>query len=146
MRREYSRTERLERASLRVAMHIRGLWEEKGSSDTRLLESLFLPDELVLAGRSRSFEGRGRREHVVPRLVIIDECHKMLERGETDAAIAAFIREHVKIVLISDDECRRLDRAAQLGLRQTMPVGWQFGDDLFARLKVAQIEWDPINS
>jgi hypothetical protein len=144
MRREFSRAERLERASLRVAMHIRGLWEEKGSSDTRLLESLFLPDELVLAGRSRSYDGKGRREHVVPRLVIIKECHDMLERGETDDAIAAFIREHVKIVMISNDECERLDRAARPGLRQTMPIGWIIGDDVFARLKTAQIEWDPI--
>ena len=67
----FSPAERLERASLRVAMHIRGMWEEKGSSDTRLLEALFLPDELTVVGRSRSYEGKGHREHVVPRLVII---------------------------------------------------------------------------
>ena len=145
MRKEYSREDRLERACLRVAMHIRGLYEEKGSSDTRLLEGLFLPDELVLAGRSRAYTGKGRREHVVPRLVIIKECHDMLERGETDEAVAVFIREHVKIVMISDEECSRLDRSAQLGLRQTMPNGWKVGDDVFERLRVAQIEWDPVS-
>jgi len=78
MTNDFSRAERLERASLRVAMLIRGMWEEKGSSDTRLLETLLLPDDLTIVGRSRALRGKGRREHVVPRLVIIAECHKML--------------------------------------------------------------------
>lgn len=140
---EFSPAERLERASLRIAMHIRGMWEEKGSSDTRLLEALFLPDELTVVGRSRAFNGKGRREHVVPRLVIIKECHRMIEAGETDQAVAELIRNHAKIVLISAEECERLDRSAHLGLRQSMPVGWKFGDDVFARLNMAKIEWDP---
>ncbi len=140
----FSPRERLERASLRVAMHIRGLWEEKGSSDTRLLEALLIPDELVLVGRSKAFPGKGRREHVVPRLVIIAECHGMLAKGATDEAIAAFIRDHVKIVMISEDECRRLDRSTDLGLRQRMPADWKVGDDVFARLKAAGIDWEPL--
>lgn len=144
MRREYTRTERLERASLRAAMHIRGLWEEKGSSDTRLLEGLLLPDDLVVAGRSRAWTGVGRREHVVPRKVVIDECHRLLAQGEDDAVIAALIRDHVRIVLITREECDRLDRRDALGLRQRMPEGWRFGDDIHARLTAAGILWDPI--
>ncbi len=144
MKRNYTRDELWERASLRAAMHIRGLWEEKGSSDTRLLEALFLPDTFTVVGRSRAYVAPGRREHVVPRVVVVGECHDMLERGEPDAAIAAFIREHVKVVLVSKEECERMDRRDQLGLRQAMPAGWKFGDDVFARLAAAGIEWDPV--
>lgn len=143
MRREYSFDERYDRACLRAAMNIRGLWEEKGSSDTRLIEGLLLPDEFTVVGRSRAFSGRGRREHVIPRLVVIKAVHDMLERGATDGQIAEFIRAHVKIVMISDEECLKLDRKNQLGLRQRMPMGWAFGDDIYARLSVAEIDWAP---
>ncbi len=131
---------------MRVAQHIRGLYEEKGSSDTRLLEALLLPDELTVMGRSKAWSGGGRREHVVPRRVVIEHCHNMIEAGEKDAAVAAFIREHVKIVLITKDEAARLDSSAQLGLRQTMPAGWQVGDDVYARLHAAGIEWTPASA
>jgi hypothetical protein len=77
-------------------MHIRGLWEERGSSDTRLLEGLFLPDALTLAGHSKAFGGKGRREHVVPRRVIVQECHRMLGQGATDEELAKLIRDHVQ--------------------------------------------------
>lgn len=144
MKRNYTRDELWERASLRAAMHIRGLWEEKGNSDTRLLDALILPDVFTLVGRSRAWSPPGRREHVIPRVVVVNECHRMLERGEADDVIAAFIRKHVQIVLISTEECARLDSRDQLGLRQTMPAGWSFGDDVFARLVTAGIEWDPV--
>lgn len=145
MRREYAFEERHERACLRAAMNIRGLWEEKGSSDTRLIEGLLLPDEFTVVGRSRAFSAPGRREHVIPRRVVIKEVHDMLERGATDAQIAIFIRDHVKIVRISNEECSRLDRKDQLGLRQRMPTGWAFGDDIYARLSAANIEWVSTN-
>ncbi|HTM79462.1 hypothetical protein [Asticcacaulis sp.] len=138
----YTTEERLERACQRVAMHIRGLWEEKGSSDTRLLDGLFMPDEFTVVGKSHNYDGKGRREHVVPRLVIIKECHAMLERGESDLAIAKFIRDHVRIVLISKEEQERLDQSEQLALRQTMPLGWTFGGDVYARLTKANIQWN----
>ena len=66
----------------------------------------------------------------------------MLERRESDQAIARSIRDPVRIVLISPEECERLDRRAQMGLRQTMPGSWKIGDDIFARLTEANIEWD----
>lgn len=140
---QYSDQERWERASLRAVHHMRGLWEEKGSSDTRLLEAFFLPDEFTIIGQSQQYDGFGRREHVIPRLVIIHECHRMLEAGRMDAEIAQFLRDHVRIVLISHEECRRLDRKDGLGLRQTMPENWVFGDSIFARLDAAEIRWEP---
>jgi hypothetical protein len=140
--------ELLNRACLRAAMVIRGMWEEKGSSDTRLLEEPLIPDRLTLVGRSRALKPgeRHHREHVVPRLVIIKECHRRLHDGALDSEIAAFIRDTVRIVLISGDECRRLDRRNELGLRQLMPSDWQPGGDLFARLHAAGIKWEPVGS
>jgi hypothetical protein len=145
MHRHFDDAELLDRACLRVAMLIRGMWEEKGSSDTRLLEEPLLPDRLTIVGRSRALKpGEGyRREHVVPRLVILKECHQRLSGGASDAEIAAYIRDHIRIVLITNDECRRLDRRDELGLRQVMPPDWQSGGDPFARLEAAGIEWDP---
>lgn len=140
---KYTDEERLDRACLRVAMHIRGLWEEKGSSDTRLLEGLLIPDELTVAGQSNAYNGKGRREHVVPRKVIVDECHEMLRRGEDDARIARFIKDHLKIVLITHEECELLDRKANHGMKQAMPTDWVVGGDAFARLTAAGIAWTP---
>jgi hypothetical protein len=138
----------LDRACLRVAMVIRGMWEEKCSSDTRLLENLLIPDRLTVVGRSRALKPgeRYHREHVVPRLVIIKTCHQMLCDGASDAEVAGYIRDHVRIVLITEDESRRLDRLDGVGLKQVMPKGWQSGGDLFARLQAAAIEWDPVSS
>ena len=140
---KYTDEERLDRACLRVAMHIRGLYEERGSSDTRLLEALFIPDEFTVVGQSEAYAGKGRREHVVPRRVIVKECHEMLRNGRDDAEIARFIKDHVKIVLITPEECERLDRKVHYGLRQSMPKGWVVGDDVFARLVTAGISWTP---
>lgn len=138
----FSDAELHRRAALRVALHIRGLWEEKGSSDSRLLEALLLPDRFTLSGRSHAAQGAGCREHVVPRKVVVDECHRMLARGNSDDDIAAFIQDHVRIVVISNEERILLDR--HLGLRQRMPDGWRPGDDIYARLRRAGISWSPV--
>jgi hypothetical protein len=140
---KFDKSELYARATLRVAMHIRGLWEERGASDTRLLEGFFIPDVFTVVGKSHAFDGVGHREHVVPRRVVLLECHRMLADGANDAAIAELIRDHVKIVLITRDECARLDQRTQLGLRQVMPASWKFGDDIFARLAAAKIGWSP---
>jgi hypothetical protein len=142
----FSPEERLEQASLAAALQIRELWQQKCSSEARLLEAISLPDALTLIGYSKSFTGNGRREHVVPRAVIIEECHRMLVRGATDEALAKVIRHHVKIVMISDEECERLDSVAQFEVRPTMPRDWRFGDNPFARFEMAGIEWIPIAS
>jgi hypothetical protein len=78
--------------------------------------------------------------NTIPRLVIIEERHRMLVRGAADEQIARFIGDHVKIVVISDEAWERLDRVAHLGPRQTMPEDWKFGDSPFARLEAAGIK------
>ena len=107
-----------------------------------------IPSRLVTVGKSKGLEpgDKAHREHVVPRLAIIKECHSRLCDHASDDEIAALIRDHTRIVLITEEECRRLDRKDQHGLRQIMPTEWAFGGDLFARLRTAGIEWDPVVS
>lgn len=135
--RNFSIDQRFERASVRVAIVMRGMWEEKSSSDTRLLLPPLIPDEFVTVGVS--LEGSEHSEHVVPRKVICDECHKLIENGATNEEVAAFIRKHLKIVRISKEEQRRLDKSVHFNLRQKMPIGWGIGDDVYDRLKAAGI-------
>lgn len=115
-----------------------GMWEEKGSSDTRLLLPPLIPDEYVTVGES--IAGREHREHVIPRKVICEECHKLFSAGESTEAIAQFIRKHLMIVYISKQEQYRLDSGKELNLRQRMPDNWSFENgDPFARLQQAGI-------
>jgi hypothetical protein len=143
--RNFSDSELLERACLRVAMFMRGMWEEKGSSDSRLLFDPWIPDKLVIAGRSRACVGEVYREHVVPRVHIANEVHRMFAAGCTDQQAAFYIREHVKIVEITKAEAARLDGKSNSNVKTKMPDGWQPGGDIYARLKFAGIEWDPIS-
>lgn len=106
---EFSDAEILERACLRVAMFMRGMWEEKGSSDTRLLLDPWIPDRLTVVGRSRGCTGKVYREHVVPRVHIANEVHRMFADGSDDRAVASYIRDHLKIIEISKEEANLLD-------------------------------------
>ncbi len=125
-------------------MVIRGMWDETKSSDTRLLDSPLIPDRLVTVGRSKAYAGKGRREHVVPRRVLIMRIHEMLDQKASDEAIADFIMQHNKIVLVTNEEARRMDSVTEVGLRQDMPDDWSFGGNLYRRLEMAEIEWEPI--
>ncbi len=126
-------------------MHIRGLWEETGRSDTRLLEALFLPDQLTFAGRSRALDGAVRREHVVPRRRVIRECIALLEANKSDADLARLIRRLVRIVHLTPQESARLDRPrGEGGVKQDMPSGWAVDGDIYARLVGEGISWEPV--
>lgn len=144
MRREYTPEERLRRAAWRAAIVIRSMWQEKGSSDTRLVERPIIPDDLTIVGRSKNFTGSGKREHIVPRKIIVDHCHRMLEAEDSDATIermAVFIVEHLKIVWVTDEEADELNRP---GIKQSMPSDWTIGGDVFARLNKAGLVWEPL--
>jgi hypothetical protein len=141
--RDFTDAELLERASLRVAMFMRGMWEEKDSSDSRLLFDPWLPDRLTTVGRSKACMGEVYREHVVPRVLIAKAVHEMFARGRSDEQVALYIREHVKIVEITREEAARLDGKLALNLKTTMLEGWEVGGDVYARLAVAGIEWAP---
>ncbi len=121
-------------------MVIRGLWEEKGSSDTRLLQAPLILDTLVTVGES--LKGTGRREHIVPRAVLCDTAYQMLADGASDEDVAAMLMKFLKIVHIHPDEQVLLDSSKHFNLRQCMPDGWRTLDGCeFARLKAAGIEY-----
>lgn len=137
---KFSREELIERAFLRAATVMFGMWEERGSSDTRLLIPPLIPDEFVIIGES--INGREHREHIIPRVVICNQCHKMFSEGVDINTVARFIRNNLKIIYISKDEQHLLDNGKQLNLRQRMPTGWSFeSGDIYARLNTAKIEF-----
>ena len=136
----YSKQQLLERNALRLAMVLRGIYEETGGSDTRLLTGLLIPDELVEVGRSLA--GADHREHVVPRKVIWTECKRLFDAEAPDEEVARFLADHIKVVRISRAEQLHLDSATGANLKQGMPKGWKVGDDVFARLVAAGIQFE----
>ena len=119
-------------------MVMRGMWEEKGSSDTRLMLEPLIPNDSVFIGSSK--RGGHHREHVVPRRAICIAAHELLKQGISDLELSRFIWGHVAIAKVHEEECQRMDRKAELGLRQLMPKGWTFEHgSLLARLEVAGV-------
>lgn len=136
----FSLEERKMRAFIRTVEVMKGLWEEKGSSDTRLLKEPLILDSYITAGES--LKGRGHREHVVPRVYLCHRCHEMFAAGTPIEEIATLLQKYLKVVHITNDEQLFLDRVQHMGLRERMPDGWRFGeDDPYARLRAAGIEF-----
>ncbi len=138
----HTKQQLLERNALRLAIVLRGIYEETGGSDTRLLTGLLMPDELVEVGRS--IAGADHREHVIPRKVIWTECKRLFDVGAPDEEVARFLIGHIKVVRISREEQLHLDSASGANLKQSMPKGWKVGDDVFARLSAANIKFTPM--
>lgn len=78
------------------------------------------------------------REHVVPCIMIHNETIRMVLAGATKVDVAQMIATNLAIVRITKAEADKLDH--KLKLKTTMPDGWNFGDDVFARLNVAKIQ------
>ena len=95
-----------------------------------------------ISGKGSSKKGETHREHAVPCKIIRDHCFTLFRKGAQDTEVALFIKEHLKIVHITKDECDRLDH---LGLRYTMPEGWEPGCDPMARIAIASISTTPIS-
>lgn len=132
----FSSVEVLARRAKRLAELLVDHWEEGSGFDTRLFESPFVHDNLVMRGRS--VKGGGYREHIVPRVVIRDGCLTMLEAGATVTDLQHAIIVHLGIVEITREEAKFLD--FELKLRTTMPRGWRFGiDSPLARIEAAKI-------
>jgi hypothetical protein len=135
-RKQFSRDQIIEREFVRLARVIFEYWEEGRGGDTRFLDWL-VSDEHVQLGRSK--KGGGRREHIVPRKLIYDECERMFAQGDSIEAVAKFIRKNLWIAHITPEEARTLD--VDLGLKVTMPPEWTFDEgDIRARLRHAGIE------
>lgn len=138
-----SKKEKRTRAFYRVAWNVHHMWEEKGSSDTRLFDEPIISRDYVMAGQS--VEGGNYNEHVVPRIMICEECHKMYAQGSSIEEVAVFIEKFLKIVKISKEEQQHLDNKGNLNLKQTMPPNWEFETgDVFHRLEYGNIKFTPI--
>ena len=68
---------------------------------------------------------------------IHNQAVDMTVSGASIAAVAQMIKTNLAIVLVTNEEADRLD--TELGLQTVMPEGWQWGQDPFARLVVANI-------
>lgn len=79
------------------------------------------------------------REHVIPCKVLMHEAKRIFLNGGFWEDIAKMLHENLAIVNIHESDARRLD--GELGLRESMPEGWEFGDSIFARLDEAKINY-----
>ena len=77
------------------------------------------------------------REHPNPCDWIISSGFKMYDNGKSIAEVAAMIKRNLKIAIISKSEQELLDYA--LGLKTTMPQGFEDGHDPLSRLHYAGI-------
>lgn len=103
-----------------------------------LLESDSI-DHLITIGESVSRTKENTyREHIVPCILIYNQAVTMTMEKRPVTEIAQMIKNNLAIVLITNEEADKLDN--ELDMQTSMPEGWQFGDDIFARLKVAGIE------
>lgn len=90
-------------------------------------------------GRLQEKSGKNAyREHPVPLDWISTKIFEMIKDGKSDEEIAAMIKRNFKLVLISDEEQDLIDN--KLGYKTTMPDNWKDGDDVLARLKLANIK------
>lgn len=92
-----------------------------------------------LQGRLQEKSGKNPyREHPVPLDWIASKAFEMIKEGKSDEEIALMIKRNFKLVLISDEEQDLIDN--KLGYKTTMPDNWKDGDDVLARLKLANIK------
>jgi hypothetical protein len=144
---KFTKAELRKRAFRRAASAAFSMWEEKGTSDTRLLETMMIPDELVTVGES--LEGNDYREHVVPRMMLLVHCHETIFREHADDETVAvekavdLFERYLKIMRISGEKERPLlDDSDKGNLKTSMPDDWTFeGGSPFARLDAVGIKY-----
>ena len=80
------------------------------------------------------------REHIVPCVMIIEEAFRMFDEDDASVAeVAVMIQQNLFIVHIPAEKAREID--VDLKLKTTMPEGWKFGDNVFARLDAANVDY-----
>jgi hypothetical protein len=110
-----------------------------GLENTRALLEGDSIDHLITIGESVSRSKENTyREHIVPCILIYNQAVTMTMEKRPVTEIAQMIKNNLAIVLITNEEADKLDH--ELDMQTSMPEGWKFGDDVFARLKVAGIE------
>ena len=99
---------------------------------------------IVIGGSPRGLRSSmPYREHVVPVCLIRDEAVRLAEEGAGVYAIANFIKHHLYVVLLTEDEASQLNEKQDkggLGYKTSMPEGWIFGDNPIERITTAGIQ------
>lgn len=96
-------------------------------------------DHLITVGESvNRTKTNTYREHIVPCIMIYNRAVEMTLANASITEVAQMIKQHLAIVLITNEEAELLDN--ELDMQTTMPEGWEFGGDVFARLKTANIQ------
>jgi len=140
----FTKKEKIQEAFRRTAYVLYSHWrisnkEEKEKLEcgghSRLFEVL-IADSYVIKGKS--LNGGTYREHIVPCVMIRDRAYLMFNNGYTIEDVADMIEKNLIIILLTKQEREKIDN--ELKLKTKMPDGWQFGDDPYARLKMANIE------
>lgn len=95
-------------------------------------------DHLITIGESvnRTKED-SYREHIVPCIMVFNQAVTMTMEKRPVTEVAQMIKSNLAIVLITNKEADRLDN--ELDLQTSMPEGWKFGDDIFARLHAGNV-------
>ncbi|MCT0200203.1 hypothetical protein KQ313_10985 [Synechococcus sp. CS-1325] len=118
-----------------------------------------LVDDLIAIGSSNtafSSVAGPYREHVVPLNLVHRHAVKIAGEGASVDALATFLRLNVLLVKLSVSEAEHLNRSpggtgGKL-LKESMPDGWEWGDDPTERLSAAGInvslnhpvpKWEP---
>jgi hypothetical protein len=143
---KYSKEDLIQRAFLRLAVFLYGLWEEGDEADTRIFEKL-IPDDYVTFGTSTKAltENAYKREHVVPCAKLRDWVFEQYGRNKSCEEVACELRRFLKIVYVHPDEATLMDKT--LGLKTQMPENWTFeSGSILARLEKAEITIKPIVS
>jgi hypothetical protein len=89
-------------------------------------------------GREQLLIGKNAyREHIVPIDWCINRAFEMFKKNCTVEEVADMFKRNIKVLLISDEEQYLLD--STLGLRTTMPAGFEDGHDPLTRIHHAGI-------
>lgn len=90
-------------------------------------------------GMDQELNGKAAyREHIVPIDWCISKAFNMYQNGSSIKEVAQMFKRNIFVARISDEEQYLLDN--KLGLRTTMPEGFDDGDDPMARLNAAGIK------
>lgn len=96
-------------------------------------------DHLITIGESvKRTKENTYREHIVPCIMIYNQAVTMTMEKRSVTEVAQMIKNNLAIVLITNEEAELLDN--ELDMQTSMPEGWTFGNDVFARLTTAQIQ------
>lgn len=110
-----------------------------GLENTRALLEGDSIDHLITIGESvKRTKENTYREHIVPCIMIYNQAVTMTMEKRPVTEVAQMIKNNLAIVLITNEEATLLDN--ELDMQTSMPEGWNFGDDVFARLTTAQIQ------